>query len=275
MQEFIKSFNDFSDEYPDLREDDQTKEELHQRCDVLSDELWELVEDRKEANIEERKKVMESGGTEFSLNFLTNCAKQLMQAELDKFKVSVQIVWDYYHAVEEKLIPEAPSANITELTFPETEEPPAVEVLAEGQDASNIEAYTFPRLDKLLVMALRQQIVPDVTQLSAAIDPKKGGAKKDAKKGAAKDLDEGASIEESPYVKEMKDAIKTEKAILRFRLVQIRNWALTNLKQSRQQAINLYKKLDDWIYVAQKAEMDAIEEMCIVVKDSIESETKI
>jgi len=72
-----------------------------------------------------------------------------------------------------------------------------------------------------------------VTQLSAAIDPKKGGAKKDVKKGAAKDLDEGASIEESQYVKEMKDAIKTEKAILRFRLVQIRNWALRNLKQSR------------------------------------------
>ena len=29
MDEFVKSFNDFSDEYPDLREDDQTKEELH------------------------------------------------------------------------------------------------------------------------------------------------------------------------------------------------------------------------------------------------------
>jgi len=26
---FVKEFNEFSDEYPDLREDDQTKEELH------------------------------------------------------------------------------------------------------------------------------------------------------------------------------------------------------------------------------------------------------
>ena len=31
-------------------------------------------------------------------------------------------------------------------------------------------------------------------------------------------------IEESLYVKEMKEAIKVEKSILRFRLVQIRNW---------------------------------------------------
>lgn len=29
LTDFVKSFNDFSDEFPDLREDDQTKEELH------------------------------------------------------------------------------------------------------------------------------------------------------------------------------------------------------------------------------------------------------
>lgn len=85
----MKEFNDFSDEYPDLREDKETKEELHQRTDVLSDELWEIVEERKEQNVEERRKIMESGTVEFSLNLFTNCAKQLMQAELDKFKISV------------------------------------------------------------------------------------------------------------------------------------------------------------------------------------------
>jgi hypothetical protein len=73
----------------------------------------------------------------------------------------------------------------------------------------------------------------------------------------------------------MKEAIKTEKSILRFRLVQIRNWALMNLKQNRQMAIELYKKLDDWIFVAQKAEMDSIEEMTMIVKDAVECETKI
>jgi len=73
----------------------------------------------------------------------------------------------------------------------------------------------------------------------------------------------------------MKESIKTEKSILRFRLVQIRNWALMNLKQNRQMAIDLYKKLDDWIFVAQKAEMDSIEEMSMIVKDAVECETKI
>jgi hypothetical protein len=55
LDEFVEKFNQFSDEYPDLREDDQTKEELFQRTDVFSDELWEIVEERKEQSTEFRK----------------------------------------------------------------------------------------------------------------------------------------------------------------------------------------------------------------------------
>lgn len=89
LDDFVKSFNEFSEEYPDLREDDQTKEELHQRTDACSDELWEIVEERKEQAIEFRKKVMESGFVEFNLEFLTQIAQQFMQAEVDKFKTQV------------------------------------------------------------------------------------------------------------------------------------------------------------------------------------------
>lgn len=75
LDKFNKDFNDFSDQYPDMREDDQTKEELHQRVDILSDELWEIAEERKEHAVEERKKIMESGWVEFSLEYLTSCAQ--------------------------------------------------------------------------------------------------------------------------------------------------------------------------------------------------------
>ena len=37
----------------------------------------------------------------------------------------------------------------------------------------------------------------------------------------------------------------------------------------------MYKKLEDWIFVAQKAEMEAIDQMSIVIKNHIESEQKI
>ena len=144
--------------------------------------------------------------------------------------------------------------------------------MIEGSDANDIASYTYPRLDRLLAQALKQQVVPDVTQVQTTGDAKGKGGKKDAKKGA---VEEQTQVEESMYVKEMREAIKVQKGILRYRLVQIRNWILSQLKDRRQGAINLYKKLEDWIFVAQKTEMDAIEEMCTVVKSHIEEETKI
>ena len=216
LDKFVEQFNEFSDQYPDMREDDQTKDELHQRVDILSDELWEIAEERKEQAIEERKKIMESGWVEFSLEYLTSCAQQMMQSEIDKFKGTIQLTHDYYHAVEEKLIPEAPETVTVDL-MKEDVELPEVERLAEGAEPSDLSAYSYPRLDDLYKKALKAQVVPDVLAAAAAADAGKGGkGKKDAGKGKAADAEEAKP--ESVYVTEMKAAIKIEKGILRFRL---------------------------------------------------------
>ena len=38
-------------EFPDLRKDDQTKDELMNRAQRLSNELWQIIEDRKEESL--------------------------------------------------------------------------------------------------------------------------------------------------------------------------------------------------------------------------------
>jgi hypothetical protein len=68
----------------------------------------------------------------------------------------------------------------------------------------------------------------------------------------------------------MKASIKIEKSILRYRLTQVRNWALKRLREMRTKAIKVYTKLEDWIHVSNRAENDAVEEMCIVIKRAIE-----
>jgi hypothetical protein len=73
----------------------------------------------------------------------------------------------------------------------------------------------------------------------------------------------------------MKEALKVEKGILRFRLAQIRNWALTCLKDMRSKTRVLYKKLDDWIAVSADAELVAVDEVVEVVKQAIEAEIRI
>jgi len=76
-------------------------------------------------------------------------------------------------------------------------------------------------------------------------------------------------------MKEMREAIKVEKSILRYRLTQIRNWSLSRLKDNRSLSLKLYKKLEDWITVSVKAENDAIDQVCEVIKENIESQSKI
>lgn len=113
--------------------------------------------------------------------------------------------------------------------------------------------------------------MPDVSAHSqSTVDKKAPPAKKDPKKGGAKGPETDEPKPESVYVKEMKEAIKVEKSILRFRLTQIKSWTLKRLRLQREQAITVFKKLDDWIAVSNKAENDAIEEVCEVIKEAIE-----
>ena len=88
----------------------------------------------------------------------------LMQSEVDKFKSSIQLLHDYYHAFEDKLVPEAPQFATQDLVG-ETEDLPPVETLPEGSDQNNADLYLYPRLDKIFEKALKTQVVPDVTQI--------------------------------------------------------------------------------------------------------------
>lgn len=87
-----------------------------------------------------------------------------MQAELDKFKISIQIIHDYYFSIEEKNTHEISGATTSDLPF-EGDDMPQVETIAEGSDSTKIESYNYPRLEKLLQNALKQQVVPDITQV--------------------------------------------------------------------------------------------------------------
>lgn len=162
---------------------------------------------------------MESGWIENQQEYLTSCAQFMMQSEIDKFKGIVQLIHDYYHAIEEKVIPEAPEQFTVDLGKEEGDIP-EIERLNEGADSNDLTQYSFPRLDDLYKKALKAQTVPEIAAQAAAggADPKKAAAKggKDAKKGGA--AEEEQTRPESEYVKEMREAIKVEKSNLRFRL---------------------------------------------------------
>ena len=275
LDEFVSNLNKFTDEYPDLREDEQTKEELHQRTDTLSDELWELSETRQQEAIDERQKIMENGWIEFELDQVTAMAHNLMQAEVDKFRSCAHLLQDYYYAIEDRLLSDPPEALNYELVASgedgeQEEMPPVFEKDAENPESEE----TYPRLDKLYGKALKAQVIPELENTppgGAAAGNDKAKGKKDPKKGAVEEETE----EKYFYEQELQDAIDTEKGVLRYRLTMVHNWALNRMKEIRSKSQNCYDKLNTWVQVAFKAETDAILEQEKVIKKSIEEEEKL
>jgi len=51
----------------------------------------------------------------------------MMQGEIDKFKGTIQLIHDYYHAIEEKVVPEPPAEWSIDLLKQSDAELPEIE----------------------------------------------------------------------------------------------------------------------------------------------------
>ena len=285
LDKFVSDFNTFSDAKPDMREDEETKDELHQRCDSLCDEMSAIVEARREENVEERRRIMTSGWVEAQIEQLLAVAGELMQTEVDRFRNSHALLTDYFSAIQDRLVPGLPETGVQadvavgalvqldgEDALLPVEQLPEVGFEMEER-AGLLEQAQYPRLDKLYERALRAQL-PQEEKADAAGGGKKaaGGAKKGGdKKGAEEEVEQKLSR----YDEELKEGVLKEREILRFRLTLIRNWALGQARGLRGLAEATFEKLENWVRVAIKAENDAIFALALVIKEAIEGHTKL
>lgn len=135
-QEFVSQFQKEYNETPDdMRDDDETKMELHQRVDDLRERLWNICDERKEQAESERETVMNDGWLDDRLGVLSNFYITLMQAEVDRFQDTVRMMKDYYRGMEGE-IPDELNPNYVRLPLVElpVERPGSPEKTAsEGQ----------------------------------------------------------------------------------------------------------------------------------------------
>ncbi|ESO92609.1 hypothetical protein LOTGIDRAFT_120497 [Lottia gigantea] len=100
-QEFVtqwqKDYNEVSD---DMREDEETKAELHQRVDDLRERLWSICDERKEQAEREREAIINDGWLDDRLGVLSNQYITLMQTEVDRFQDTVRLLKDYYRGMD-------------------------------------------------------------------------------------------------------------------------------------------------------------------------------
>ncbi|KAE9322426.1 hypothetical protein PF001_g4404 [Phytophthora fragariae] len=88
---FQKQFNDVVEE---MRFDDLTKVELHARVDMLQDELGALIDTKIAANDEELSSMVGDGWTEDNCQQVAAIYQMALQAECDRFRISIQILVD-------------------------------------------------------------------------------------------------------------------------------------------------------------------------------------
>ncbi|NXP09274.1 SPEF2 protein, partial [Thinocorus orbignyianus] len=103
-QEFVSQWqSDFNSVADDLREDDETKAELHQRVTDLRDLLWDICDNRREEAEHERSRIMSDGWLQDHRGIVMNHFFSLMQAEVDRFQDTKKLLHDYYRAMEGKI----------------------------------------------------------------------------------------------------------------------------------------------------------------------------
>ncbi|XP_066458540.1 sperm flagellar protein 2 isoform X2 [Eleutherodactylus coqui] len=103
-QEFVSQWQtDFNCFAEDMREDEETKAELHQRVDDLRDCLWDICDKKKEEAEQERAEVKSNGWLEDHVGILMNHFFSLMQVEVDRFQDTMRFLHDYYEGMENKI----------------------------------------------------------------------------------------------------------------------------------------------------------------------------
>ncbi|XP_071658361.1 sperm flagellar protein 2 isoform X2 [Patagioenas fasciata] len=114
-QDFVSQWQlDFNSVADDLREDEETKAELHQRVTDLRDFLWDICDSRREEAEQERTDIMNDGWLPDRRGIAMNHFFSLMQVEVDRFQDTKRLLHDYYRAMEGK-IPTKDSQDFTRI----------------------------------------------------------------------------------------------------------------------------------------------------------------
>lgn len=79
-------------EYPDLRSDEQTKDELLSRLEKLSNSLWDITNSRKEEAIEHIATMSRTGWAFLEMKQLCKNMAALVEIEIKKFVATYQII---------------------------------------------------------------------------------------------------------------------------------------------------------------------------------------
>ena len=259
-------YNKFIEDYIDLKDDIQLKEEHMHNIDDLGDKIWEIIDIRKTEAIEERKKIISQGWIENELEKSFINITKLFQCEIDRFLSFLMILRDYYYTLDNRPLISLP--NTWEINKEDIESCPI-----ESTENENI----FPRLEKLYKFALKVQFMWDDKLNKDEEKEKLSQNDKDSKinkKSSTPNIKKTTSDKQVFFVEkrellkydeDFKAILMKEKAKYRFRITLIKHWSKNRLNSFRKIANHTFEKLDNWIISSIKAENEALNKLVLLI----------
>uniref|UniRef100_A0A6Q2XHM1 Calponin-homology (CH) domain-containing protein n=1 Tax=Esox lucius TaxID=8010 RepID=A0A6Q2XHM1_ESOLU len=246
-QEFVSQFQqDYNSILEELREDDVTKAEMHQRFDDLRERLWDICDKRREEAEEERVAVMGDGWLEDHTALLINHFATLMQAEVDRCQDTLGLLRDYYKGMYRQGLPEAGSE------------------------------FTCVPLLGIKMTILKQGIICEYEQDAFLLAPPTPvqepcpptPTKEDTEKALKRSI-------RTRIRQEYTAALHHEDCSVRMRVELVKSCALIKLKDLWRRAEEAFRAMEAWLGACFISEMNSIDQLAEVVRHHIESATKL
>ncbi|XP_054467241.1 sperm flagellar protein 2 [Anoplopoma fimbria] len=283
-----KDFNSIPD---DMREDEDTKAELHLRLDELRERLWDISDKRKEEDEKERAKVMGDGWLEEHTAILVNHHSVLMQVELDRFQGTLCILRVYYLSMYRQVLPELsskldciPLLDPTEVKDQdESPEPAGTNMSSQMDDGEekkktklSPDSKTKNQSQTESVKSPNEKLISDYEEALTAISKLVSA---EAHQGEMKEQKERARtpIQEvrDKIHKEYAAALDHEENAVKARIALVKGHGLEMLQSLKSRAEQTLSSMEKWLEAHYLAEMKSIDQLSEVVRHHIEAGAKL
>ncbi|XP_059193847.1 sperm flagellar protein 2 isoform X2 [Centropristis striata] len=296
-----KEFNSISD---DMREDVETKAELHLRLDELRERLWDISDKRKEEDEHERSSLMGNGWLEEHTAVLVNHHSVLMQVELDRFQDTLCILRVYYLSMHKQVMPELPS----KLACIPLLEPPEKNNQDERHPDSKVQGQTEPvkppheklvsdyeealtTINKLVSAEAHQWEMkeqkerPQEKERASASANKKEKRKQSSKKTkgppspppapSPAPADDKNKKARNKIHKEYAAALDHEENAAKVRIALVKGHGLVMVQSLQSRAEQTLSSMEKWLETHYLAEMKSIDQLADVVRHHIEAAAEL
>uniref|UniRef100_A0A672MF78 Calponin-homology (CH) domain-containing protein n=1 Tax=Sinocyclocheilus grahami TaxID=75366 RepID=A0A672MF78_SINGR len=309
-QEFVSAWQRDYNSVPDnIREDEETKGELHQRLDDLRERLWDICDKRKEEAEQERAGVIDDSWLDDHTAVLINHYSALMQIEVGRFQDSSCLLRDYYTAMCKTAFPEStrgftrvPLIDVTADDHVELEEPKMFPLVSCRSPTSELLRQVLHHPDEKLLQEFFQTALSAVRSMVCVyiIVSHNGFAGKLKNMGPCfallcvvlgaptppqepspqpvveKNPEEVRRKAERKRIKqEFTAALKREEHAVKLRLELIKAHVLRTVSSLQQKTEQAYGNMEEWLGTRFLSEMNSIDQLTELVRQHIENGVQI